>query len=348
MSADATKRLILVVGVGRSGTSLLTGILGQLGCHIPTPEVKANDTNPRGFGEPRWVVDFHTAQLGKRRVTVNDARPVAFERMAGAPDVDARYAELRDWLAPQIAQAETVVVKDPRTVWFLPLWTRCAAELGVATSFVTMLRHPAEILASATKSYGTWQSANSRAAAWLNVMLETEHATRGTRRAFVRYEDLLNDWSPEISRMGRLIDAPALAAIDRASAPQVDEFVDPTLHRNRARWEDFDVSPRVRDMAEDVWQQFQPLAEGEEEPPDIGERLDAARGAYVELYAEAESIAQTSVHAVRPRRQEAPPAPPAPPSLRVRLARQVPVRYRRRVRRALGRLRGAGAPGRRS
>ena len=36
------------------------GILGQLGFHIPQPEVQADDTNPRGFGEPRWVVDFHS------------------------------------------------------------------------------------------------------------------------------------------------------------------------------------------------------------------------------------------------------------------------------------------------
>ena len=46
------------------------------------------------------------------------------------------------------------MVKDPRTVWFLDLWTRSAAEHGIETSFVTMLRHPAEIVASARKSYG--------------------------------------------------------------------------------------------------------------------------------------------------------------------------------------------------
>jgi hypothetical protein len=348
MSRDATQRLILVVGVGRSGTSLLTGILGQLGCHIPTPEVVADDTNPRGFGEPRWVVDFHTGLLRKRRVTVNDARPVAFERMAEGPHVEPAYAELRPWLRDQLTQADTVVVKDPRTVWFLPLWTRCAHELGVPTSFVTMLRHPAEILASATKSYGTWQSENSRAAAWLNVMLETEHATRGAHRAFVRYEDLLSDWAPQISRMGALIGVPALAAVDRASFPAVDEFVDPTLHRNRVHWEDLDVAARVRDMAEDVWQQFQPLAVGTEEPADVKPRLDAAREAYAALYAEAESIAQTSVHAVRPRRREGADAEAGPPPLRVRVARRVPVRYRRSIRRALGRIRTGGAAGPRS
>jgi hypothetical protein len=84
MSAPDGRALVLVVGVGRSGTSLLAGILGQLGFHIPRPEVKANSTNPRGFGEPRWVVDFHAALLRSQRITVNDSRPAAWEPAARA------------------------------------------------------------------------------------------------------------------------------------------------------------------------------------------------------------------------------------------------------------------------
>jgi hypothetical protein len=339
---SAEKRLVLVVGVGRSGTSLLTGILGQLGCHIPTPEVTADDTNPKGFGEPRWVVDFHDRMLRRRRVTVNDARPAAFEKLAADPEVEAARTELRAWLKGELAQADIVVVKDPRTVWFLPLWTGCARDLGVATAYVTMLRHPAEILASARRSYGDWQGEASRAAAWLNVTLETEHSTRGARRAFVRYEDLLADWAPQIRRLGALLELPALAGVTPAAHPSVDEFVDPTLHRNRVQWSDLSVPARVQDMAEDVWQQLQPLAEGTEEPAGIDARMDAARSAYVAMYAEAEAIAQNSIHAVRPRRRQ---ARSGPPSLRVRVARRIPVRYRRRLRATLGRLRPRSAAG---
>jgi hypothetical protein len=338
MSATATKRLVLVVGVGRSGTSLLTGMLGQVGFHIPQPEVNADDTNPRGFGEPRWVVDLHQRLLRERRITVNDSRPAAWSSTGAAADIESVRTELRDWLQAQLTGADTVVVKDPRTVWFLPLWTRCAGDLGVATSFVTMLRHPAEIVASARKSYGTWQTEASRTAAWLNVTLETEQLTRGTRRAFVRYDELLQDWVSEFRRAGELLDLPVLAGIDRERYPQVDAFVDPTLHRNRVRWDDLDVPERVRVMAEDVWEQVTALARpgGDTEAANAG--LDAARAAFAELYAEAEAIAQSSVTAAKARRRRRAPDP-SPPSLRVRLARRVPVRYRRRLRRAVRSLR---------
>src|SRR4051812_50196985 len=107
------RELVLVVGIGRSGTSLLAGILGQIGFHIPQHEVNADETNPRGFGEPRWVVDLHTRLLKERRVTVNDARPAAWEATAAAAADEAVYGELREWLRPGPPDHGAGVGKDP-------------------------------------------------------------------------------------------------------------------------------------------------------------------------------------------------------------------------------------------
>jgi hypothetical protein len=222
---------------------------------------------------------------------------------------------------------------------------RCSAELGVPASFVTMLRHPAEIIASAQKSYGTTQSGSSRAAAWINVTLETERATRDARRAFVRYEELLTAWEGEVTRVGTLLDVPAMARVDPARAAAVDAFVDPALHRNRVGWEELDVPPRVRDMVEDVWNAVAGLAAEGGDTPELRARLDAASRDYRAFYDEVEALAYSSIAAARPRRGKPEPgiraarSAPAPASLRVRLARRVPAPYRRRIRRALSALR---------
>jgi hypothetical protein len=320
------KHIVLVVGVGRSGTSLLSGILGQLGFHIPQPEVQADDTNPRGFGEPQWVVDFHSRILREQRVMVNDSRPVAWKQMAAA--AAAARGELREWLAGELAQADEIVVKDPRTVWFFDAWTGVADELGARTSFVTMLRHPAEVVASARKSYGPTLTEAGRAAAWINMTLQAEHVTRHAHHAFVRYDDLLADWMPQIRRIGTSLDVPRLAAVERV--PEVDAFVDPTLHRSRTTWDDIDVPAPVCALADQVWAHVQ--AEDQD-------ALDADRDAYARLYGDAEAIAQCSVIAARGRRKKpgAPKAPATPPTLRVRVARRIPVQHRRRLRKLLGR-----------
>ncbi|HEY7629407.1 MAG TPA: sulfotransferase [Thermoleophilaceae bacterium] len=327
-------RLVLVAGVGRSGTSLMTGILGQVGFHIPQPEIGADETNPKGFGEPAWVVNFHQRVMRRRRVTVFDARPHAWEVTdAVADDAEVR-SELRAWLKGELAQADAVVVKDPRVGWFLPLWTGCASDVGAPAAFVCMLRHPAEILASARKWYGDWQTDASRAAAWINVMLETERKTREMPRAFVRYEDLLADWERELRRTGEAIDDPILSGMDRSRFPAVDEFVDPTLHRNRRGWEGLEVPDSVRELADRVWFELQPLANTGGDGHGVRTVLDASHDEYKALYGEAEAISQSSVTAVKPRKKA---GGGPPPSLRVRVARRIPPGARKQLRRLVGR-----------
>jgi hypothetical protein len=103
-------------------------------------------------------------------------------------------------------------------------------------------------------------------------------------------------------------------------------------------------------MAEDLWERVQPLAAPGGDTGALRARLDEARTAYDALYAEAEAIAWSSAAAAGKARKPkaeaaAPSAPPRArtPSLRVRLARRVPVRYRRQVRRALRSLQSRGS-----
>jgi len=295
------KRLVIVAGVGRSGTSLFTTILGMAGFHVPQPEVRADSTNPKGFGESQWVVDFHGRQLRSRRVSVWDSRPAAWEQTESAAADPATVGELRSWLAVQFVGRDSVVIKDPRVGWFLPLWRKAAEEIGVDVSFAALLRHPAEAVSSALKWYGDWQTPASRSLSWVNIMLETEHATRGDRRVFVRYEDLLTNWSGEVHRIGVALDIPVLIDLPDDVRKEIEAFVDPTLHRQRVTFGDVGVPERVEEIAEEVWKQFTGLAVAGGDSTENQAALDAARESYHAFYAEAEAIAQSTIHALRPK-----------------------------------------------
>ena len=348
MSTDGARRLVLVAGVGRSGTSLFTTILGMVGFHVPQPEVAADSTNPKGFGEPQWVVDFHGRLLRARRVSPWDSRPAAWEETSRAAEDDKAFAELRAWLAVQFVGRDQVVIKDPRIGWFLPLWRRAADDLGIHVSFATLLRHPAEAVSSAITWYGTWQSSASRTLSWDNIMLETEYATRGDRRVFVRYEELLGNWSGEVARAGVALDIPVLRELPEAARAEIDAFVDPSLHRSKVAWSDLGVPAQVEELTEDIWKDFVRLAEPGGDDGDLAPTLDAARERYHRFYAEAEQIAQSSLHALRPRnpKQGSSGAPtkgtpgggqgrgsrPSGADAVIRLAeRVVPVKVRRKV-----------------
>jgi hypothetical protein len=329
------RSLVLVAGSGRSGTSLFSGILKRLGYHVPQPEVPADATNPRGFAESQWVVDFHTKLLARARVQVSDARPAAWAKTAQiALDGDVR-GELQAFLSEQFRDHPALIVKDPRLSWFLPLWRACAEEAGAAPRFVTMLRHPAAVIDSKQRWYGGWQGEVGRAAGWVNQMLFTERATREAPRAFVRYDDLLEDWTVALSGAAEALDLTIVRDAPAAALRDVHGFIDRTLSRSRADWEGIKVPAPLRAQADEVWELVCSVAEIQSARPatsaPVEERLDAARAAYVALYEEAEAIAQSSVAAAR-RTPAAAPVPPARmPVPAARVVRRVPLSWRRRV-----------------
>ena len=96
--------LVLVSGSGRSGTSSLAGTLKRLGLHVPQPEVEASETNPRGFYEPQWVIDFHKRHLKELALFNIDSRPAAVEIVARHVGTGLPTGELHEWLSGQLAE----------------------------------------------------------------------------------------------------------------------------------------------------------------------------------------------------------------------------------------------------
>jgi hypothetical protein len=323
--AAPRRSLVLVAGSGRSGTSLFTGVLQRLGFYVPQPEVPADDTNPRGFAESQWVVDFHTRLLKRAGVQVADAQPSAWAQTADVGLDEEVQRELRSWLSAQYHEVDDVIIKDPRLSWFLPLWRRAAEDIGAGPRVVTMLRHPAAVIQSKQRSYGAWQGDVSRTAGWVNLMLFTERATRDAPRLFVGYDDLLDDWTLTIGRVGEALDLTAIRDAPSNSMRDVHAFVDRSLSRSRAEWDGFSIPAPLQALADEVWELISRLGAADADAGAIGERLDAARAAYIKLYADAEAIAQSSIHASR--RRAPAPAVAATPTLR--LIRRVPRRYRR-------------------
>jgi hypothetical protein len=304
-------RLVVVVGSGRSGTSTLAGALKYLGMHVPQPEWPANRSNPRGFHEPKWVVQFQRRMLNRANIALDDARPAAFDLAAQAAGRPRPQRDLAEWLKEHALLTDTNLVKDPRNSYFVPMWRESVTQAGGVPSFLTMLRHPAEVVGSKSKYYGERFGAASRTANWLNIALHTEAATRDSTRTFVRYSDLLQDWRSEVERIDRGL---GLSVLERAGAEQqaeVDGFIDPGLRRVQATWDDLGVPPRLRDMAEDVWEQLGRLAvSGDAHDADAETALDSARRDYCELYAEAEATVESTVHAAREEgRRAAKPGP---------------------------------------
>ncbi|WP_299053498.1 sulfotransferase family protein [uncultured Nocardioides sp.] len=352
------RRVLFVVGSGRSGTSTMSGTLQTLGMHVPQPEVVADESNPRGFGEPRWVVDLHNELLKRVNVQVSDARPSAWFETGKQSTNEALRAQIHEWLEQQFEEGgDELVVKDPRLAWYLGLWRSAALRAGATCSHVTMLRPVTEVVGSKQKYYAKRFGEVNRVAAWVNMMLHTERSTRGSLRAFVRYADMLDDWTVPVHDLGERFDLHAVRAATAKDIRKVHQFIDPTLRRVQLTWDDVPVPARLREIADGTWNSLDALATPGGDTEAEHARLDELRQVFTEAYEEAEAMSQSTAIAAqragaagereRLGAQGAAGAPGAGPADGGRLADKVPhsVRAmvpagaRRRVRAALNRQR---------
>lgn len=293
-----TRSLLLVAGSGRSGTSLLAGLAGRLGFQIPVPEVNANASNPRGFGEPRWAVDFHNELLKSVNVSAEDGRPEAWVGTAKVATRPRPQQRLASWLDEQFTSSDRVVVKDPRLAWFLDLYLEVAPQVSVDISVITMLRHPAESIRSRELAYGSGSNATTRTAGWLNMMLGTELHTRNLPRAIVRYDDLLKDWRSALAEAERGL---PFGLVSTASDSQLDEaadLVDASLRRAAPDWSELGLPLDVQELAEATHLALGAMA-GRVAEPGSTLALDELRDRYARVYENAESLASSSLRAAR-------------------------------------------------
>lgn len=293
------RKVLFVAGAGRSGTSTMAGLMQILGLHVPQPEVVADETNPKGFGEPRWVVDHHDRLLKEALVQVSDARPDAWFETGRISTREPERIKTAEWLAGHFSEGSELVVKDPRLSWFLSLWRVAAIRSGATPVFATMLRPPAEVVGSKQKYYANRLGSAHLAASWLNMLLHTERATRdsvdGGARVFVRYADLLSDWTKTTMAVGEKLQ---LQNVLHAKSEQIRDghrFVDPSLRRMTQTLDDLNLPPKLHELTAETWNELNKLADEGGDTPAAHQALDQLREGYVDLYSEAEAISRSSV-----------------------------------------------------
>lgn len=293
--------LVLITGTGRSGTSTISGSLHHLGLHVPGPFLGANESNPKGFFESKWAVKFHKQITRAARINDFDGRPGALERAHDAVTPDLRE-QLLSFLREHSADAPQVVVKDPRSVWTQRLWQECAEEVGLSIAFVSMLRHPAEVIGSRTTYYASsadevegrrYQIFN--VGRWINSSLISERETRGARRSFVSYTGLLTDWRTTMSRVRDELGLTYNSDLQSSAHHPVDDFIDPDLRRVRVTWDDLQVPDDLKDIAQQTWDTLSVIAASGGIHEHSSRELDGLAERYERLFTDSAAISHDAI-----------------------------------------------------
>lgn len=177
-------RVVVVLAMHRSGTSAVARVLARAGAQVPGEMSPVQSDNPRGYWEPRHVVETHDRFLRAVGRTWSDPRPMHPDLFAGTAAARAR-PELERFLSLAMEGRSPVTIKDPRMCRLMPLWPDKLA--GPDVHFVHLVRSPIAV-AESLQARDAFPRQKSLLL-WLRHHLEAERSTRGCSRTFVRFED---------------------------------------------------------------------------------------------------------------------------------------------------------------
>lgn len=219
--------IVLVFGMGRSGSSALARVLSLCGCGLPAELVGATEANPLGHWEPHDALSLNEAFLCAHHASWFD--PTL--RLQGEVAIDLRqrtaFIEMIKEFLRSVPGAPLIVIKEPRITALSEYWFAAMRELGLSVGVVIPVRHPEEVVASLKARDGASRELSS--ALWLKYNLLAERQSRGTSRVFVDYLKLLTDWRAEVSRISAALSID-LSARDESA---IEDFLRHDLRRQR-------------------------------------------------------------------------------------------------------------------
>lgn len=194
----ASRNLILVAGMHRSGTSALTRAINLAGVPLPSHLMKPSASNADGFWEPIAIMQLHDAVLKSINSRWDDPREIP-EEWFKSPHFERFRPDLMEWIEREFGDREILLVKDPRICRLLPLWQGAGAALDIGVHTVIPARNPIEVARSLKTRNGFPEEASYLL--WLRHYLDAERFTRGRSRSFVMFDRLMNDQLATVRRI---------------------------------------------------------------------------------------------------------------------------------------------------
>ncbi|WP_256759523.1 hypothetical protein [Cohnella sp. WQ 127256] len=138
------KKIVVVLGMHRSGTSALANSLVRLGAYPGGNLMPGDSANPRGYWEDLNLVALNETilkRLNQRWQSIDN--PLLNRCEHFLPLLEEEFlARAIQLLNEHLQAADTVLIKDPRICVLLPFWKLAFERLGVEVKYVLALRNP--------------------------------------------------------------------------------------------------------------------------------------------------------------------------------------------------------------
>ena len=218
------KTAYFILGMHRSGTSALGGVLSLMGLEFGTELMKLNQDNPKGYFENNFVFQLNNRILTEHKSDWNDFQ---FK----IENIDSNLKEFYIDNAKKIIEKEfnytnKFAIKDPRICILFPIWEEACKRLGIDIKVIIPYRSPLEVARSIQKRDA--YSIESGMLSWVQHLLFAEFYSRNYERMFLSFDRLIDNMEETLEEIASFIDI----KLNKNTVLKIQSFLDSNLKHN--------------------------------------------------------------------------------------------------------------------
>ncbi len=196
------KECVVVLGMHRSGTSVLAGLVSLQGFSLGVTEMPPQDYNPKGFFENQKIYELNDSILMGNggswhdfSFTIQDIKP---------KDLRRHEVAIKELIQEEFGSEERIFIKDPRMCLLFPLWEKVLKEMGYKIRVIFIWRSPMEVFQSL-------ESRNKMAVEkslmlWSHYFFQAEKNSRDYERFVVRYDNDFRELDTFFKGLGKFLE----------------------------------------------------------------------------------------------------------------------------------------------
>ncbi|MES2823713.1 MAG: hypothetical protein V4732_08935 [Pseudomonadota bacterium] len=249
MSSDTfkTKKIVVVLGMHRSGTSTVMSALESLGVQIGNNFLPPAEDNPKGFFEDKEIHKFNMELL--------DAINQDWDSLSFISAENLEHLETRGFvergcslLQQNLEQNNNFGFKDPRVSKLLVFWKMVFTKLNCDVEYLLCVRHPLSVVKSLAKRNG-FEPYKSYLL-WLSYNIASISPIENEKLTIIDYDNFI---AKPLDHLSYLAENLSLD-FDKAKADIfVSEFIDPSLRHSQFDLSDLQNDPDCPSIVLDLF-----------------------------------------------------------------------------------------------
>jgi hypothetical protein len=203
MSEMKSRRVVVVVGPGRSGTSVMTRALKVLGVDLGDNLMPCKaGVNDKGFWEDQDIYSLNLDMCKELKYDWRKLTPVPFNLLEST-----KYDELKlraiNVLNIKLKATHLFGIKDPQLTRLLPFWQDVFDKMEIQESYVIACRNPMSVARSLSKYTGV--SLEVAYLLWFEYTVASLTHTASASRVVVDYDLIMRNPAEQLYRISHVL-----------------------------------------------------------------------------------------------------------------------------------------------